>query len=253
MLAELISLYILAFIYGAVIGSFLNVCIYRIPIKESIVTSRSHCMKCNNKIKWYDLVPLVSYIVLRGKCRYCLEKISIQYPLIELLNGCGYVLIIYYKGINLQSILFCLTFSVLIVISIIDIKTFEIPLELNLTLFVIGVVMALYNYKDIANHIIGFFVVSAFLYVLFVLTKGRGMGGGDIKLMAAAGLILGWKPIILALVLACIIGSLIHLSLMFFLKKERVLAFGPYLATGIVIAIIYGEDLIKMYINYINV
>ena len=127
MTIENLILYIIVFLYGITIGSFLNVCIYRIPKKESVVTVGSHCMNCNHKLKWYDLFPLFSWIFLRGKCRYCGTKISIQYPLVELLNGVLYVIVFAVCGCNPDSVLWCVLMSSLLVISVIDFfSTFSI-------------------------------------------------------------------------------------------------------------------------------
>ncbi len=243
-------MFIIIFVYGVIIGSFLNVLIYRLPLKENIATERSHCMKCGNKIKWYDLVPLVSYIILRGKCRHCKEKISVQYPLVELANGIGYVWIFYTNGINANSILFCLCASALLVLSVIDWRTYEIPFSINVFIFVLGIARIVLNLDMMADLVIGMFIVSIPLLILFYATKGRGIGGGDVKLMAAAGLLIGAKEIVLALVLGCIIGSIIHIALMKICNKENVLAFGPYLSLGIVIAILYGEKLINWYMGF---
>ncbi|MGN0480927.1 MAG: prepilin peptidase [Lachnospiraceae bacterium] len=248
-----ILMLIVAFIYGIVIGSFLNVLIYRIPLKENIATNRSHCMKCGNQIKWYDLVPLVSYICLRGKCRHCGQKISKQYPLIEGINGCGYVLIFAVNGFSLLSILYCLVFSILIVISVIDWRTYEIPPSLNLAIGVIGAVRAAIDYENLLEYLIGFCAVSGFLLILFLLTKGRGIGGGDIKLMAAAGLFLGWKNIILAFIIGTVLGAVIHVTLMKLKGKERMLAFGPYLSAGIFIAMLFGNTIITWYMSLFNI
>lgn len=216
-------LFIMIFVYGVIIGSFLNVLIYRLPLKENIATERSHCMKCGSQIKWYDLVPLISYILLRGKCRHCKEKISIQYPLVELANGLGYVWIFYTNGINVDSILFCLCASALLVLSIIDIRTYEIPIGINIFIFLLGVARVILNLDNIVYLLIGMIVVSIPLLILFYVTKGRGIGGGDVKLMAAAGLLIGAKEIVFALVLGCIIGSIIHIALMKICKKEMCL------------------------------
>ncbi len=247
----LITIMLIVFLYGIVIGSFLNVLIYRIPLKENIAIQRSHCMTCGYQLKWYDLVPLLSYMVLRGRCRKCKAKISIQYPLVELTNGLGYVLIVSSTGLNLLSILFCLCFSILIVISIIDIRTYEIPFSLNVAIGILGIIRCILDYTHLLDYIIGFCAVSGFLLLLAILTKGRGMGGGDIKLMAAAGLLLGWKNIVLALALGSIVASVFHITLMSVKKsKERVLAFGPYLSIGIFIAMLYGERIISWYLNF---
>ena len=137
---EYIILYIVIFLIGISIGSFLNVCIYRIPKKEDIVFERSHCMSCGNVLKWYELIPLFSFIVQGGKCRNCKTKLSAQYPLIELLNGLIYVWIFIVKGFCPESILFCICASVLIVISVIDWRTFEIPFGCNIVIGILGIV-----------------------------------------------------------------------------------------------------------------
>lgn len=248
MLIEIL-LYIMIFVYGIVIGSFVNVLIYRLPKHENIVTKNSHCMSCEHQLKWYDLVPLFSWLFLKGKCRYCKTKISVQYPLIELINGCGYVLIFLVVGMNLNSILYALCFSILVAISVIDWRTYEIPVGLNISIGVLGVVHLVLNYTDFANYLIGMVCVSGFLFLLFVLTAGRGIGGGDIKLMAVCGLLLGWKNIILALMLGCIIGSIVHLTLMKVKGEGRVLAFGPYLSVGVFIVMLFGNSMINWYLG----
>ena len=248
---EMILIYITAFIFGLVIGSFVNVLIYRIPKKENIVTKHSHCMVCEHKLGWYDLVPLFSWLFLRGRCRYCKAKLSIQYPLVEFINGAGYLLIFILCGINITSVCYSIAFSMLVAISVIDWRTYEIPIGLNITIFVMGVINAAVNYNNILNYLIGMVCVSLFLLLLYMVTGGRGIGGGDIKLMAVAGLLLGWKNIILALVLGCIIGSIIHLTLMKVSNKGRVLAFGPYLSAGIVIAMLWGNRIVEWYVRII--
>ena len=251
---------------GILVGSFLNVCIYRIPKHENITTTRSHCTCCGNVIKWYDLVPIISYILLRGKCRFCKAKLSIQYPIIELLNGLLYLLIAIIVGVNVQSVLIMALTSALIVIAVIDWRTYEIPFGLNVFILVLGIIrtvydaLIIYGILDIGevssikalsifDHIIGAVCVSGFLLILFFATKGRGIGGGDIKLMAAAGLFLGWKSCILAFVIGCILGSVIHLVRMRISKQDHVLAFGPYLAAGIFIASLWGDRIVNAYLS----
>lgn len=250
MLGEIIPfIYVIIFLYGLCIGSFLNVCIYRIPLKESVAKSRSHCMSCGNQLKWYDLVPLFSYLFLRGKCRKCKAKISVQYPIVETLNGLGYVFIFWVNDINLTSILYSLCFSALIVLTVIDWRTFEIPFGINIFIFILGVIETIADYHHIVNHLLGFISVSGFLYILVLATKGRAMGGGDVKLMAAAGLLIGVGNIILSLILGCIFGSVIHIARMRVQKKDHRLAFGPYLSAGIFIAMLFGNDLIQWYFS----
>lgn len=245
----LIFLYIIIFLYGLLIGSFLNVCIYRIPRNENIVTTRSHCMHCGMQLKWYDLVPLFSFIVLGGKCRKCKTLLSLQYPLVELFNALLYCIIFLVNGFNPVSIVYCLMTSALLVLSIIDFRTYEIPFGINVFIGVLGLVRLGLDWADWVNYVLGFCSVSLFLLLIFWLTKGRGIGGGDIKLMAAAGLVLGWKLILLAFVLGCLLGSILHVIRMKVSKADRVLAFGPYLAMGIFVSMLYGEVFINWYLH----
>ena len=141
--------------------------------------------------------------------------------------------------------------SALLALSVIDLRTFEIPVGFNIFILALGVVRAIYDYEHIVTYLIGMVCVSGFLFLLYVLTGGRGIGGGDVKLMAAAGLLVGWQNIIIALFVGCILGSIIHISLMIILKKERMLAFGPYLSLGIFLAMLYGKPLFDWYIGLI--
>ena len=252
MQTEILLMYILIFISGIVIGSFVNVLIYRLPLHQNIAVEHSHCMNCNTRLRWYDLVPLFSWVFLRGKCRYCKSKISIQYPLVELINGFGYVLVFLICDWNLSSILYSLCFSMLVAISVFDWRTYEIPAGLNIAILTLGILQCVLDYKNWKLYLIGMVCVSGFLFLLFLLTKGRGIGGGDIKLMFAAGLLLGWQKIILALMIGCIVGSIIHLILMKVSDKGRMLAFGPYLSAGIFISILFGDTLITWYLGTLN-
>ena len=236
------------FLFGITIGSFLNVCIYRIPKKEDIVLERSHCMSCGNVLKWYELIPVFSFLFLRGKCRNCGAKLSMQYPMIELLNGILYLLVVAVKGFTIESVLFCICTSVLIVIAVIDWRTYEIPFGCNVIIGILGMVRIVTDLSHWYEYVIGFCAVSGLFLLIYLITKGRGIGGGDIKLMAAAGLLLGWQKILLSLMIGSIAGSVIHLTLMKLKNKERVLAFGPYLAFGIFIAMLYGNELINWYL-----
>lgn len=249
-----VVLYIIIFIYGITFGSFLNVCIYRIPKKESIAKERSHCMQCGYQLKWYDLVPVFSYLCLGGKCRKCKTKIAIQYPLVELANGILYVAVFFINGFQISSFLYCFLTSALIVLSVIDFRTFEIPLGINIFILVLGIIRVITDYENWISYLIGAVVVSGFMAVVIVITNGSGFGGGDLKLMAAAGLLLGWKRILLAFLLGCIIGSICHVARMAYdnakhREAEHVLAFGPYLAMGIFIAALWGDSMIGWYLS----
>ena len=182
-------LYLLIFLYGIVIGSFLNVCIYRIPLGESIAKERSHCMSCGYQLRWFDLVPLFSWLALGGKCRKCKAPISPQYPIIEAVNGVLYVLIFAVNGLNIVSILYCLMASALLALSVIDFRTYEIPFGFNVFIAVLGLVRLATDFGNWSEYVIGFFAVSVLLEVILLVSGGRAIGGGDVKLMAAAGLL----------------------------------------------------------------
>ena len=241
--------YIVIFIFGIIIGSFLNVCIYRIPLHQSIVTVSSHCMTCGRKLKWYDMIPVFSWLLLGGKCRSCKSKISLQYPVIESLNGILYVVICLVNGMDLFSLIYCLMTSALLTLSLIDWRTYEIPPGINAFLFILGVAAAVLDRGNLLSHLAGMVCVSGFLGILYLISRGRAIGGGDIKLMSACGLILGWKQIILAFLLGCIIGSVIHLIRIRVQGEGHVLAMGPYLSAGIFLAALWGNAWISWYIS----
>ena len=240
--------YIAVLLFGVVIGSFLNVCIFRIPKKESIVPA-SHCMSCGYHLKWYDNIPVLSYLMLRGRCRKCHTKLSLQYPLVEGFNGVLYVIVFLANGWNLTSIVYCLLTSALIVLSVIDFRTYIIPNKVSLFILVLGIADTVLDYKHWQDHVIGFFSVSIVLLVLYLVTVGRAIGGGDIKLMAVAGLIIGWKANILAFIVGCIVGSVLHLIRMKVSGAEHRLALGPYLSVGIWLAMLFGDPVIQWYLT----
>lgn len=252
MLAEIIF-YTILFLFGIVIGSFLNVCIYRIPKQEDIVKIRSHCMSCGYQLKWYDMFPVVSFLCLRGKCRSCKTKLSWQYPLVELLNGILYVVIVWLHGLTVGSLLYCFLISALIVISIIDFRTYEIPVGLNIFILVLGVIRVATDFSNVWNYVIGFFAVSLVLAILYYASKGTAIGGGDVKLMAVCGLLLGWKPVIFAFFMGCVLGAIIHVLRMKLSGEGRVLAMGPYLSMGVLIAVLWGDALIQWYIGLLGI
>lgn len=241
---------IIIFLYGIVIGSFLNVLIYRLPKHENIATKRSHCMECGYQLKWYDLVPLFSYLFLRGRCRKCGARISIQYPIIEAANGILYVLIFLRYGLTIETLLYCLLFSALLALSVIDFRTFEIPVGFNIFILILGLVRVATDYRNWLLYLIGLVSVSLFLFAIFAITKGRGIGGGDVKLMAATGLLLGWKLNLLGFVMGCILGSIIHIIRMKVSKEGRTLAMGPYLSLGVVLTVFFGEYIISWYMSF---
>ena len=248
-----IIVYPLVFIYGILVGSFLNVCIYRIPKHESIVTVPSHCMSCGYGLKWYDLVPVFSWLCLRGKCRKCKAPISAQYPIIEALNGVLWLLVIFLRGLTIEGILYCLLASALLVLAIIDFRTLEIPFGINVFIFLLGVVRLCTDLKNWLTYVIGFILVSG-IFVLAgwlgeLILKKEGMGGGDVKLMAAAGLLLGGPKIFFAMLVGCVFAVIIHAIRMKVSGEDHQLAFGPYLAMGIFVSAVAGEPIINWYLS----
>ncbi len=239
-------------VYGIIIGSFLNVCIYRIPLKQDIVYTSSHCMNCGTKVKWYDLIPVVSYLVLAGKCRTCKTKLSKQYPLIELLNGAAYLGIFHYLGLSYEAGMMCVLFSVLLVITLIDIRYKIIPNSILIFLMIVGIVYVVLVDQKFISSIIGFFAVSLILFLIAVISNGQ-MGGGDIKLMAVCGFIIGWQKILVALLIGSVFGSIIGITLILLKinKKKQQIPFGPYLSTGVFVAALFGTELIQWYLNLV--
>lgn len=247
-----ICFYIIVFLYGIIIGSFLNVLIYRVPKKENIVTTRSHCMACGYQLKWYDLVPLFSYLVLGGKCRKCKTKLSVQYPLIEGLNGVLYLVIFARFGLSIEFLLYCLLFSALLALSVIDFRTFEIPIGFCYFILALGIVRVATDFANWTEYAIGFAAVSLVLTIIYYVSKGTAIGGGDVRLMAATGLLLGWKKNLLAFLLGCIIGSVIHIVRMKISGEGHRLAMGPYLAVGVMIATLWGSEMIGWYLGLLG-
>ena len=244
-----IAVCLVVFLYGIIIGSFLNVLIFRVPKKENIVTVRSHCMSCGYQLKWYDLFPVFSWLALRGRCRKCDERISVQYPLIEGLNGILYLIVFLKFGVSIDSLLYCLLFSALLALSAIDFKTYEIPVGFNVFILMLGLIRIAADHRHWLDYAIGFLSVSLVLLLIYVATKGRGIGGGDVKLMAVCGMVLGWKLIILAFFLGCILGSVIHVLRMRISGEGHVLAMGPYLSVGVALAALFGNQWISWYLS----
>lgn len=249
---EIISMFVLFFVFGAVIGSFLNVCIYRLPAKISIVWPPSHCPKCDTRIKWYDNIPILSYLILRGKCRKCKEKISIQYPIIEFLTAVLTTLFFYNFGLTAWT--FCALFCLycLITLSFIDLKTYTIPDTLSIGLIFFGLAVCFINpafsgdllskfTSSIIGASVGFFGSWGLAIACSALIKKEALGGGDIKLMGAIGALSGCLGMANALMIASIFG-LICFAILGALKKtpkNGAIPFGPFLSVGLIINLLF--------------
>lgn len=243
---------ILIFIYGSIFGSFFNVVIFRTPKHESLITESSHCPKCQNRIKPYDLIPILSYFILGGKCRNCKTPISWRYPLIESLTGFSYVWVYFIFGFTLQTIIGIILVSILIIIAVIDIDTLEIPDRFQILILVLALFNLSQSPLSLIDHLIGFFIISVPFYGIAYVTGG--IGGGDIKLIAIAGFLLGYRATLVAFFIASILGGIMAVYLLVTKQKERksLIAFGPYLCIGIFLAYLYGNQVFNWYISFFN-
>ncbi|MBC2737673.1 MAG: prepilin peptidase [Desulfobacteraceae bacterium] len=251
----LLQLEIFAFIFGACIGSFLNVCIYRIPEGKSVIHPPSACPQCGYRIRFYDNIPIVSYILLRGRCRRCKVHIPVRYPLVELITGLAALAVFLKYGPTLAAGIYFLFIAVLLVITFIDIDHQIIPDILSLTgiplFFLLGFLVPFITWKD---ALIGILAGGGLLYAVafgYQLLTGRdGMGGGDIKLLAMIGAMIGWQGILFTVFVSSLSGTVIGLLLALPAgrsMKSR-LPFGPFLAAGAIAYLFCGPALIRWYI-----
>lgn len=262
---------LIVFIFGLNIGSFLNVCIYRLPKSESIVNPPSHCLKCNKKIEWFDNIPLISYILLRGKCRNCKTTISPRYFLVELLTGVMFFFLMFKFGLSFDFFIFMIFTCILIIVTFIDFDHFLIPDVLVLPGIVLGLAVSFKNsllmnlsplFFDVSyplsvflNSLTG--AIFGFLSLLFVavlgemLFKKEAMGGGDLKLLAMMGAFLGWKNVFFTIFMSSLVGAVIGITLIIFKKKGKgeYIPYGPYLALAGIISIFWGDILIAKFLN----
>jgi len=254
----------LIFLIGLAFGSFANVCIYRLPKGKSIVSPGSFCPNCNKSIKWFDNIPVLSYLILRGKCRYCKKPISIRYFIVELLTGILFFLIYKKVGFSYINFIYDILLLSLIIVSFIDIDTFLISDVIVIPGILIGVLFSflfpeINNMERLESFLYSFIGVllggGILIFLGFVgklLFKKDAMGGGDIKLLAMIGAFLGWKSIFLTLFFGSLVGTLISLILIL-LKKRKIddyVPFGPYLALGAVISIFFkGNYFMGFFIN----
>lgn len=244
------------FLLGCCVGSFLNVCIYRLPQDLSIVSPRSFCPSCRAPIRAYDNIPLVSYLLLGGKCRNCGAGISWRYPLVEALTG-GVALALFLKfGFSLSFLAYFVLSAALIVISFIDLDHRIIPDLISLPGIAAGFLLALFGpLATVKESLIGLLAGGGSLYlVAFVyeaLTKREGMGGGDVKLLAMIGAWLGWKSILFTLFFASLSGAFIGGAVMLIQREGRLYAipFGPFLAFSGLAYVFLGPELIAWYLN----
>lgn len=243
---------------GFVVGSFLNVCIYRLPRNESLAWPASHCPICAAPIKGYDNIPLISYLLLNARCRACQQPISIQYPIVEAGNGIGYGLILWQFDVGWPTIVYAALFSALLVIAWIDFSHQIIPDRITLPGIVVGLLCSgTILPVGFLNSVLGVMVGGGILWVLAWLSPylfgKEGMGGGDIKLLAMIGAFLGWKPAVLTVLIGSLMGSITGIGLMMFkmMKKDEYLPFGPFLALGAVVSMFFHHKILDWYLGFL--
>lgn len=241
-------------VFGALVGSFLNVCIYRLPREESVAWPASHCPQCRHPIAPYDNIPVLSYLVLGGRCRACRNPIPMRYPLVEVANALGWVAIVWYFGLTAPAVLYALFFSSMLVITGTDLSHTIIPDSVTLPGMVIGLVGAATILPvGLLNSVLGVVVGGGLLWALAAaspyLFGKEGMGGGDIKLLGMVGAFLGWRPALLTIMIGALVGSIVGLSLIGFkvLRRDEYIPFGPFLALGAVLALFFHQPILDWY------
>ena len=267
---------ICSLVMGCMIGSFLNVCIYRLPRNLSVVRPRSKCPKCDNGIAWYDNCPIVSWLALGAKCRYCGQTISWQYPFIEALTGVLFVCVYWRFGMVPATPVYMLLVAGLILVTFVDLADWTIPNEVTMPGIPIGILCGLigmfipstgFIVHDVLDSLLGVALGGGILYGLdkltLLLAKKRGMGFGDVKLLAMLGAFLGWKSVIAIIMMASLIGSVAGLTLLVLSKRMgpetedapqggHYLPFGPYLAVAGLLYLFFGEWMIAAYLGFLS-
>jgi len=261
---------IFVFIFGSIVGSFLNVCIYRLPLEQSVVVPRSFCPHCKKTIPWYDNIPLLSYLILKAKCRACGQRISPRYFIVELLTALAFLLLFKVHGISFNFFFYTILTCGLIVATFVDIQHRIIPDEISLGGIVVGFILSAvkgmkldplaYNFIPPLNSLLGIIVGGGILYltgfifdlVYFKLLKKppiqgetESMGGGDIKLLAMIGAFLGWKKAILIFFLAPFFGAVVGI-INLCVKKDHTIPYGPFLSLAAFAAMFWADKIIGL-------
>jgi leader peptidase (prepilin peptidase)/N-methyltransferase len=251
---------IFIFILGLLIGSFLNVCIYRIPRGENIAYPASHCTSCGNDIKSYDLIPVLSWILLRGKCRNCGEKISIRYAMVELVTGMLFLLAYYQYGASIYLLRYLILIPFLIVIAMIDYDTMEVYTTTTWLAIAVGIVLLMVNFylgESVVTYIYGGLLGAGTIIFIILLSKlllgTEGMGWGDAEICGLCGVFLGFKLTLLMLFFSFIIGGVIGVYLLRFKKKNgrSEMPFGPSIIMATFLMMMWGDKILNCYLNII--
>ena len=257
LLPYLIEIFI--FLMGLCTGSFLNVCIYRLPESKSIVHPRSMCPNCDTLIPFYDNIPLFSYLWLKGQCRRCKVKISMRYPMVELLGGLVALGTYLRFGLTIETLIYYVFIAALLVVTFIDLDHRIIPDVITLPgipiCFAASFALPDITYKDaLLGILIGGGSLFLVAWVYSILTKKEGMGGGDIKLLAMMGAIVGWQGVLFTIFVASLVGTLAGFAVMLQSRKGMKLAvpFGPFLSIGSITYIFFGTELVTWYLNLLR-
>jgi len=240
-------LLVCTFVFGAAFGSFLNVCICRLPERRSIAWPRSSCPRCGKRLAPRDLAPVLSYLALGGRCRYCREPISIQYPIVELATGLLFATVVAVHGVSLVSLKYLIFVSLLVVVAGTDINTRLIPNAVTYPGMAVGFILSLFIPGiSFLQSIVGLLVCGGVVYLLAWASKG-GMGGGDIKLMGMMGAFLGWDAGLLALFVGALLGSVVGIARIALGKQKRrdPMPFGPFLAVGGLISAFFAPSILS--------
>ena len=240
---------------GLALGSFLNVCIVRLPNDRSLVRPPSSCPRCRHPIAWHDNIPVLSWLLLRGRCRHCSEPISVQYPLVEVAVGVIWVLAVAHYGASTRAVAAALFATILLGIAVTDARHYLIPDEYTWGGLVLGLAFSLTGgvpgFLDaVLGAAVGFALLFAVAQAGQWAFKEEAMGGGDIKMMAMVGAFVGWKGVLLTVFLAALLGSLIFVPLS--LKKKRLVPFGVFLALGAVITFVFQDGIIAWYLHFLR-
>ena len=238
------------FVVGMCVASFINVVIYRLPLGISIAKGRSFCPTCQHQLKAIDLIPILSWITLGGKCRYCKVKIPVRDTIVELIGGLLAMLCFYRFKIDWMTIIAFIFSMILIAITMIDLDTMTIPNGLVIACFIVAVISFPFINITILDRVVGFFILSVPLYLLNLIIPDC-FGGGDIKLLAVCGLMLGWQNLLVGMFIGVFIAGSYAAYLMLTHKVDRKshIAFGPYICIGVFIALLYGERLLCWYLS----
>lgn len=256
-----IILAIFSFILGAILASFGGVIIARVPNGESIVKPQSHCSNCNNNLKWYDNIPILSFIILRGKCRYCKSKIGYFYFIIEILGGLSFLLVFLQFKISYNTIIGFFISFILLIMAGLDYKTHYVYDLSLISLFLVSaasyiipqIINLEFNPDGLIGLAVGFLGFLLIRIIAKLITKEEALGLGDVYLMGTAGLLLGWQNLLLSVLFGSVIGAIIEVTLIIIKKKNREseIAFVPYLALGIFLAYLYGNTIIDWYLRMV--